>query len=62
MATKPSGATSGPSLSLSDAEVLLMSIECQLWSLDRTPQTASTIQELERLVTDVRQALRSIPR
>ena len=62
MATQSSGATSGLSLSLSDAEVLLMSIEAQLWSLDRTPQNASTIQELERLVADVRQGLRSIPR
>jgi hypothetical protein len=61
MATKPPGATSSPSLSSSDAEVLLMAIESQLWSLDRTDETASTIEELEQVVADIWQALGGLP-
>jgi hypothetical protein len=62
MATKPSGGASGPSPSMTEAEVLLMAIESQLWSLDRTDETASTIEELEQVVADIWQALRSVPR
>ena len=47
---------------MTEAEVLLMAIESQLWSLDRTDETASTIEELEQVVADIWQALRSVPR
>ena len=62
MATKPSEATPGRSLSLSDAEVLLMSIEARLWSLDRTSDAAPIIEELEQVLTEIREALKSVLR
>jgi hypothetical protein len=62
MATQPPGQTSGPSPSMSEAEVLLMTIESQLWSLDRTDETAGPIEELEQVVADIWQALRSVSR
>ena len=62
MATQPPGGTSGPSPSMSEAEVLLMTIESKLWSLDRTDATARTIEELEQVVADIWQGLRSVSR
>ena len=62
MATQQPGGTSGPSQSMTEAEVLLMSIESQLWSLDRTDETARPIEELEQVVADIWQALRSVSR
>ena len=59
MVTRPSDETSGPSVSVSEAELVLMAIESQLWSLDRTDETAPTIEKLEQVVADIWQALRA---
>jgi hypothetical protein len=59
MVTRPTEGTSAPSPSISEAEVVLMSIEAQLWSLDRTPETTSTIEQIEQIVTNIREGLRS---
>ena len=62
MATQPSAGTLGPSTSVSEAQGLLMSIEAQLWSLDRTPEAAPIIRELQQIVEDILQALPSFSR
>ena len=46
-----------PAPSWSEAELLLITIEDELRSLDRTPGASRSVQELEQVVADIREAL-----
>ena len=61
MVTRSPGGMPHPAPSMSDAEQTLTSIERNLRSLDRSPDAAPIILELEQVVADIRQALESVP-